>query len=222
MPEGTITALRAQENDSQRVNMFLDGAFALGISLDTLAREGLYVGQHIDAACWQRLESAEQASKALNAALRFLQTRPRSVAEVRERLQRKQFAAPLIEQTIARLSDMGMLDDNAFARFWVENRNTCRPRGPQALRSELYRKGIDRTVIDATLQDDALMGDEHERALLLARGVFAKYASAPDRSTFQRRLGGYLQRRGFGYDTIRPILDLLWQEASQQQDAAVD
>jgi regulatory protein len=218
MSEGTITALRAQENDSQRVNMFLDDRFALGISLDTLAREGLYVGQYIDAACWQRLESAEQASKALHAALRFLQTRPRSVAEVRERLQRKQFAAPLIERTIARLRDMDMLDDSAFARFWVENRNACRPRGPQALRSELYRKGIDRAVIDATLQDDTLMGDEYERALLLARGVLAKYASAPDRATFQRRLGGYLQRRGFGYDTIRPILDLLWEETSQQTD----
>jgi regulatory protein len=222
MPEGTITALRAQENDSQRVNVFLDGTFALGISLDTLAREGLYVGQHIDAACWQRLESAEQASKALHTALRFLQTRPRSVAEVRERLQRKQFATPLIERTIERLSDMGMLDDSAFARFWVENRNACRPRGPQALRSELYRKGIDRAVIDTTLQDEALMGDEHERALLLARGVLAKYANSPDRATFQRRLGGYLQRRGFGYDSIRPILDLLWEEASQQIDTAAD
>jgi regulatory protein len=222
MPEGTITALRPQERDSQRINVFLDDRFALGISLDTLAREGLYVGQYIDAACWQRLESAEQASKARHAALRFLQARPRSVAEVRERLQRKQFAAPLIEHTIARLSDMGMLDDNAFARFWVENRNACRPRGPQALRNELYRKGIDRAVIDATLQDETLTGGEHERALLLARGVLAKYASAPDRITFQRRMGGYLQRRGFGYDTIRPILDLLWEEVSQQTDTATD
>jgi regulatory protein len=88
----------------------------------------------------------------------------------------------------------------------------------QALRSELYRKGIDRTTIDATLSDTDLTGDEYEQALTLARAALRKYADAPNYATFQRRLGGYLQRRGFGFDTISSILDLLWQEV-QQGDA---
>jgi regulatory protein len=212
MPEGTITALRYQERDRQRVNVFIDGAFALGVSLETLTSEKLYVGKQLDAEAWARLEGAEQMGKTLQAAWRLLQARPRSVAELRERLQRKQMPPAAIEQAIARLHELEMLDDAAFARFWVENRNTCRPRGPQALRQELSQKGISRDVITATLADEELMGDEHERALTLARGVLGKYAAAADYATFQRRLGGYLQRRGFGYDTIRPIVEALWRE----------
>src|SRR6266542_33079 len=111
MPEGTITALRAQANDSQRVNVFVDGAFAIGVSLATLAKAGLYVGTPISAEEFARLEQVESGDKAFQAAL-------------------------------ARLAELGLVDDAAFARFWVENRQACRPRGAGALRDELRRKGI--------------------------------------------------------------------------------
>jgi regulatory protein len=214
MPAGIITALRPQERDTQRVNIFIDEAFALGVSLDTLTREELYVGKLINEEQWARLEAAESADKAFRAAVRFLQARPRSVAEVRERLQRRQVSTEVIDRTVARLSEFGMLDDEAFARFWVENRNACRPRGPQALRQELYHKGIERDVVDATLSDDELVGDVYTRALTLARGVLPKYAASADRVVFHRRMGGYLQRRGFSYDIIKRIVDDLWREVS--------
>ncbi len=218
MPEGTITALRAQERDAQRVNVFIDGTFALGVSLDILAREDLYVGKYLGAEEWARLDTAEQAHRAYQAALRYIQARPRSTQEVQQRLEQRQFAPAAIESALQRLRDLDLLDDAAFARFWVENRNICHPRSQQALRYELYRKGVQRDIVDATLQDTELVGHDHERALILARGRLAQYASAPDRATFQRRLGGYLQRRGFNYDTIRPILDQLWYEVQQDYE----
>ncbi len=215
MPTGIITALRTQAHDNQRVNVFVDDAFAIGVSLNTITREGLYVGKVLDAAAWTRLEEAECTDKAVTAALQYLTARPRSTAEVRERLQRKQFPPEAVEAALTRLQERGLIDDIAFSRFWVENRQACRPRGVQALRSELYRKGIDRTIIDATLNDTDLMGDEYEQALTLARAALRKYADAPNYATFQRRLGGYLQRRGFGFNTVSSILDLLWQEVQQ-------
>lgn len=218
MPEGIITALQVQERNSQRVNVFIDGAFALGVSLNTLAREELYIGKHIDAAQWMRLQAAESVDKALQAALRFLQTRPRSVAEVRTRLQRKQLPPDAIEQAIVRLTELGLLNDTDFARLWVENRQTNRPRGAQALRDELYRKGIDRAIIDEAVSDHDLVGDAQEQALLVARGTLSKYAQITDRTTFQRRLGGYLQRRGFEYETIKPIVETLWREIQRSED----
>jgi regulatory protein len=218
MPEGTITALLPQEHDQQRVNLYLDEVFALGLSLDTLVREELYVGKQIDAATWARLDAAERADKAYRAALRLVQARPRSTAELRQRLQRKQFAPDVIEQTLERLRRIDLLDDDAFARFWIENRNACRPRGKQALRSELHRKGIDRAIIDRMLDDDDLTGDEHARALMLARGVLPRYAGAADYATFQRRLGGYLQRRGFSYDVMKPVIEELWAAAQTDSD----
>lgn len=91
MPAGTITTLQAQPSDPQRVNLFIDGTFALGIGLTTLARERLYVGLVLSEADYERLARIELAEKAVRAALRALDARPRSVAEIRERLQRKGF-----------------------------------------------------------------------------------------------------------------------------------
>ncbi|NTW97586.1 MAG: regulatory protein RecX, partial [Oscillochloris sp.] len=105
MPIGTITALRAQAHDSQRVNVFLDGEFAIGVSLNTLVREGLAVGQQLDEAGWARLEATEQVDKTLQAAMRLIDSRPRSVAELRQRLRRKEFPDTAIDQAVARLSD---------------------------------------------------------------------------------------------------------------------
>ncbi len=216
MPTGTITALRAQANHSQRVNVFLDDEFAIGVSLNTLAREGLAVGQQIDAETWARLESTEHADRATQAALRLIDIRPRSIAELRERLRRKEFPAAAIDAAIARLSDLGLLDDAAFSRLWVENRRSFRPRGSLALRDELRRKGIPRDLIDAALADVGEAEDaaeqEAERARGLARSALRRYADSADRFSFQRRLGAYLQRRGFTFATIRPILDELWAE----------
>jgi regulatory protein len=212
MPAGTITALRAQAKDAQRVNVFVDDAFALGVSLNTISTEGLYVGKVLSDEEYARLEHTESVSKALQAGLRLLEARPRSTSELRDRLRRKDFAEEAIEAAILRLTNLGMLDDAAFARLWVENRQASRPRGLSALREELRRKGVDRTLVEATLSDDTLTGGEDERAMTIARGALRKYAASPNRVTFQRRMGGYLQRRGFGFDAIGPILDTLWNE----------
>jgi regulatory protein len=217
MPTGTITALRAQANNSQRVNVFLNDEFAIGVSLTTLAREGLAVGQQIDDETWARLESTEQADRAAQAAMRLLEARPRSIAELRQRLRRKEFPAAAIDHAIARLSELGLLDDATFSRLWVENRRSFSPRGSLALRDELRKKGVSRDLIDAALAADPDEAEdaaeqEAERARALARSALRRYAGSADRFSFQRRLGAYLQRRGFTFDTIRPILDELWAE----------
>jgi regulatory protein len=215
MPAGTITALRAQAKDPQRVNVFVDGEFAIGVSLNTISKEGLYVGKALSAEEFTRIERAESSDKALHAALRFLEARPRSTFEIRERLRRKEFADEAINAAIERLTRLGMIDDAAFARSWVENRQASRPRGVGALRDELRRKGIDRAVTETLLNDETLTGDEEQRAMSVARRALSKYANAPNRAAFQRRLGGYLQRRGFGFDAIGPILETLWAELQE-------
>ena len=100
MPAGTITALRAQVNDAQRVNVFVDGEFALGVSLSTITKAGLFVGKPLSAEEFTRLEQLESSDKAFGTALRFLEARPRSVAEVRDRLART--SIPSIDAAVAR------------------------------------------------------------------------------------------------------------------------
>ena len=212
MPSGTITSLRTQVQAPERVNVFINGEFALGVSLTTITRAGLYVGKPISDAEFAQLEQLESGDKAFQAALRFLEARPRSAAEIRTRLERKDFAPEAIGTALDRLTQLGLIDDAAFARLWVEHRLASNPRGANALRDELRRKGIAADTAASVLGDEALAGDEAERAMRVARGALRKYADAADRNAFTRRLGGYLQRRGFTFDIIRPIIDQLWAE----------
>jgi len=222
MPAGKITALRAQAKDPQRVNVFVDGEFAIGVGLSTITKIGLYIGKELSAEEFAKLEQTESGDKAYLAALRFLEARPRSVAEVRTRLGRKDYAPEAIDAAIARLAELELLDDAAFARYWVENRKAYRPRGAGALRDELRRKGIDADVAAEVLNDDSLTGDESASAWGLARAALHKYADSVNRNAFTRRMGSYLQRRGYSFEIIRPIVDQLWAEISETAESDPD
>lgn len=214
-----------QTGDHERVNVFVDGAFAIGIDLATLQREGLFKGKVLSEDDWARLVRAESDNKAWHAALRLLEARPRAEREIRDRLRRKQFEPEQIDATIARLRDLGLLDDAQFARLWVANRAATSPKGAQALRYELISKGVDRQIAGEIVEDALDPATEAEMCEQVARKALPRYASSPDRATFQRKLGGLLQRRGFAWDTVGPVLDRLWQErgtaaadAAEQED----
>ncbi len=98
-----------------------------------------------------RRAAVEDPAVVLEAAARFLEVRSRSVVEVRRRLREAGYRADLAEGAIERLIELGMLDDAAFARAWVESRDRARPRGARALRDELRRKGVASEDIEGAL-----------------------------------------------------------------------
>ena len=156
----------------------------------------------------------------LEAAARFLEARSRSVSEVRRRLTGAGYRADLVDGAIERLTELGMLDDEAFARAWVESRDRARPRGERAIREELRLKGVDRTVIDVVLADrrtgileaaDDLDGDTAARSAdtVAAERLIARHARALARvaDPRQRRQRAYalLARNGFDPETCRDV-----------------
>jgi regulatory protein len=212
MPTGTITALTVQANDEERISVFIDGEFAIGVSLRVAQDLRLHKGQELTQGDWDQLERAERGSKAWNAALRLLAVRPRSEHELRDRLRRKEFEPEHIDTTITRLRELELIDDAHFAELWISNRQKLRPRGAQALRQELRAKGIDRDTVDEVVTNAVDAHDERAACEQVARQALRRYADAPDKATFLRKLGGLLQRRGFRFDTIKPIVDQLWRE----------
>ena len=216
MPAGTITALSLQTGDRERVNVFVDGAFAIGVDLRTLQREGLYKGLVLSEEDWLRLERAESDHKAWEAAMRLLEVRPRAENEIRDRLRRKQFAPDQIDGVVVRLRELGLIDDAQFARLWVANRAATRPKGALLLRRELMSKGVDREVAAEVVTSAVDANMESAACEQVARQVARRYTAVPDRATFQRKLGSLLQRRGFTWETVRPILEQLWQERGEQ------
>jgi regulatory protein len=138
----------------------------------------------------------------LEAALRFLEARQRSAAEVRRRLLTHGYRADLVEGCVERLTDLGMIDDAAFARAWVESRDRARPRGERALRQELARKGIDQAVRDETLADREVERPDADADA--ARRLLERHASAlarvVDPRTRRQRAYALLARNGFDSD----------------------
>jgi regulatory protein len=168
---------------------------------------------------WEQRATVDDPAVVLEAAARFLEARSRSVAEVRRRLTRAGYRADLVEGAIQRLGDLGMLDDEAFGRAWVESRDRARPRGEIALRRELALKGVDRSIVDGVLEErrDAADPDAGSTDLLAARRLLAKQSRALGRvaDPRQRRQRAYalLARNGFDPETCREASGELFDDA---------
>ena len=151
----------------------------------------------------------------LEAAARFLEARSRSVAEVRRRLARAGYRSDLVEGAITRLTELGVLDDEAFGRAWLESRDRARPRGEIALRRELALKGVDKPTVDELLEErrsrpgagnpdhgDAVDVDVAAARRLLTRTERA-LARVADPRVRRQRAYALLARNGFDPETCR-------------------
>jgi regulatory protein len=146
----------------------------------------------------------------LDAAVRFLAQRPRSEYEVRQRLRRAGVEEALVEAVLAQLRQHRLIDDQAFAEYWVEQRQTFRPRGARLLRAELARLGVSRSSADEAAA--LLEGSAEDNAYRAARKRALKLVATTNQATFSARLSQWLARRGFDWDTIPPVVDRLWAE----------
>jgi regulatory protein len=146
---------------------------------------------------------AAPKGNAYDAAARYLGPRPRSVGEIRRHLRTKRFDDPAIDAAVEKLRAQGYIDDEAFARYWVEQRDRFRPKGERAIVSELLRKGISRETIEVAIGDrepDA----ETKRARAVIRRPLARWTALaePER---KRKIQQYLAQRGFSYDVIEEV-----------------
>ena len=201
-----ITALRVGKGRKKRVNVFLDDRFAFSLEAEVVIKEGLQVGQELSASQIEALARSDHFHRCLNAATHYLGYRPRSVFEVRERLQRRGFDDNTIGIVIAKLKEQGLVDDMDFARFWKENRDSFSPRSQWLTKLELRQKGVAGDIIDQVIKIDD--EDSAYRAALSK----ARRLSRSDYQDFRRRLGEYLKRRGFGYGVINHTIERVWEE----------
>jgi regulatory protein len=206
---GKITALKVQARNKQRVNVYLDGAFAFGLAAIEAVR--LKVGQALTEADVARLQGADDVEKTYERALKYLAYRPRTEAEIRRHLARQAPAAT--DEVLARLRRAGLVDDQAFGRFWVENRSQFRPKSGRMLKAELRQKGLTAEQADAALAESH--GGDAEAAYQAAAGRAHRLAGLPQ-AEFARKLQGFLARRGFGYETIRETVERVWREAAAE------
>lgn len=210
-----ITNVATTQHDAERVSIFVDERYALACHALIWMASGLHLDDEVTEADLDRLRAAEDRRALKDRALGLLARRPRSRAEMQRRLARGTPAHPppppdLVRAVLDDLAEMGLLDDSAFAAYWVEQRDRFRPKGSRALRAELAQQGIKRDdAAEAVAPERDL-----ERALAAARPRAARLAtqSQMDARTFRDLLGPFLVRRGFGYDVARQAIATLWHE----------
>jgi regulatory protein len=203
-----ITAIEVQQKRKDRVNVYLDDKYAFSLNTMVAERAGLKKGLVVTERDIAELVGDDAYQKALDSALNFLSFRPRAEKEVRQNLYRKKVQPDTLDRVIERLKELKLIDDKAFAEYWQDNRQQFSPRGPRAIKAELRAKGLSAAVIDETVDSESNQEELAYNAGLKKARALCKL----DYREFRRRLGDYLLRRGFSYDTISTVSKRLWQE----------
>jgi regulatory protein len=147
---------------------------------------------------------ADPESVARTIVLRKLAAQARTRHELAKALASRDVPEDVAEQVLDRMESVGLVDDEAFARDWVESRQQRRHLSKSALRRELQSKGVDRDQIDQAVAD-VESGDELEAAEALAAKRL-RTMSGLAREVQYRRLAGVLARRGFGSGVTSTVL----------------
>lgn len=158
-------------------------------------------------------------------AVRFLGTRPRTRWELTRRLRRGGATPEVIDGTLERLAELGYVDDLAFARWWIEERDRHAPRGRRMVEAELRQRGVQREVIESLRgeEPEPVQGPHDAEGLPSTEGDRARIAlerhlrgrPLPTDQRALQRVGMFLVRRGFDPETVRGTL----REAAEAHDA---
>jgi regulatory protein len=207
---GKVTALKVQKHHPNRINVYLDNEFSFGLSRITAA--WLKVGQELSPTKIAKLQAQDEREVAYVQALRFLDYRPRSRAEVRKNLEKHAIPPEVITDVFKRLERSGLVNDERFAQDWVTNRSEFRPRSRRALAYELRQRGLADTAIKKALEGINEETLAYQAAIKQAR----RYENLPARD-FRNKLGSYLARRGFSYEIIKDVVARVWDEKQEER-----
>jgi regulatory protein len=201
-----LTRMTEQKRRPNRRNVYLDGRFAFGVNLNVVAQFHLKVGLELTNQQVQAIQQGEVRQECLDKALRYLERRLHSRHELQVRLTRLEYGPEVIEEVLNDLQRLGYVDDERFARTKALSAAQHKHHGKRRAMLELIKAGVDRPVADRALEN---VYDVHD-SLATARQLAMKKADSLrrlDPLTARRRLAGMLLRRGFDYDTVRPVID---------------
>jgi len=201
-----ITALEHDPRRPSTVRLEIDGARFGVVPRELVGTEGLAVGRPVDAELLERLSAAADIEAAYRTALRCLELRSYARTDLGRRLQRKGHPRPAVQVALERTAALGLLDDEAYARSYVQTR-AARGRGPSRLTRDLLAMGVQRSLIDRALAAEWPEGsDRTSMPRELATKRAAQLGPLP-RQTRRRRVLAYLARRGFTGREVTEIVE---------------
>jgi regulatory protein len=204
-----ITSILPQVKDKTRFNIFVDGKFAVAADAEIVLKKNLKVGKEITPEDVEQLENQNKIGLLMNQVLGIISRRPRSKREIEQYLHKKHATDKQKEIIIMKLGNLGYVNDKEFIDWWLDQRQTFRPRGKIALFQELRQKGIDENLINEQLEKNEEEGkSEFILARKLAEKRLSRYKNLPPLE-LRQKMTRYLIQRGFTWDTAGEVIDSL-------------
>jgi regulatory protein len=200
-----ITSIKVQKN-GKRLNIYLDGKFGFGLDLENFVKFGLKVEQSFTEEKIKEIIKKAEFQMTLDKLLRFATTRPRSESEVRGWLKRKRVHKSLQEDLFDKLKHLELINDENFARWWVEQRLQFKPKSKRILIDELKIKGIKKEIIEDVLESTEV--DEVKIAKDLLEKKKYKWEKLSSLEA-KRKMTEYLVRKGFSWEVIKQAIGMI-------------
>lgn len=195
-----ITKIAQQEKLKSRYSIFVDEKYAFSLSESAVLEQQIHVGLEITKEQLHAFKEASQLDKAYNLTLAYVARRPRSEWELRDYFKRKSYEPEVGDQILERLQNFGYVNDESFARSWVENRRILKPVSKRRLTQELKQKRVSDEVVRKILDEDEISDRDTLRQLVERKRKQTKYQD-------NTKLMQYLARQGYGYDDIKSVLN---------------
>ncbi|WZL73946.1 recombination regulator RecX [Clostridiaceae bacterium 35-E11] len=206
MPE--ITGIEQQKKHEDRVNIYVDNEFFAGINKEILYVLRLKKGQEIEKEKLEKVIDEEMYLQAKEKALTFLKFSDRTEKEMREKLKKKEYQDHIIDKVITFLKEYKFLNDEALAKTMVISKSQYKKYGRNRIKQDLYNKGIEQSIIENTITKELDREKEYENALALAYKKQKTIKDTDPRKVYEK-LGRYLSYRGYDFETIRKVLNMI-------------
>jgi regulatory protein len=191
-----ITAIKQQVKNPERVSIFVDGKYSFSFSLDELVKYKIKNNDELTAADVKKFKKLSADGKLRARALEWLMNRPHSEREFRDYLYRKKAEPEQIENFISEFTEKGYLDNSKFA-VWFTELQARRGKSNRAIKSELFKKGIGREVVDEVLEGEESNEAERLEALIAKKQKASRYKNDP------QKLMQYLVAQGFSWQDVK-------------------
>ncbi|HMS33056.1 MAG TPA: RecX family transcriptional regulator [Ignavibacteria bacterium] len=202
-----ITKIEAQKKDKHRYNIFIDGSFAFGLYEDSVLKYGLRSGDELNEKKIIEMREFDEFGYGKKAAYSFLAYKPRSKKDLVKKLKQKKISDNTIDDIIELLEKQKYLNDEIYARNYLEDKLSSKPIGKRLAMMKLLEKGIDKEQIESVINENYSEDKEFELAAKLME-KYEKKVKFKDQADKKNKCYRYLISKGFDYETAGRVLSL--------------
>lgn len=201
---GVVTSIAPTKRNPMRLSIFVDGRFAFAVNQNVIGQLGIKVGDALDAQRLAEIEAGEVRQEVFDHAIQYVSRRAHSRRELTQKLLKKGHPAGVIAQALERLTDLGYLDESAFAEM-IARKALNRHNGRRRAEMEIARAGVPREVAQQAIEKIYGTESAAEGARKLAEKQRARLEKL-EPQVAKRRLMGMLARRGYGHEEIEQVV----------------